>query len=116
VPLSSIPNYDQEIDEVFEFTRKSGAEVIRLKGGAGRAVGVSIKEVVEAIALNSDKVLPVSSWQKGTLGISDISLSLPTKVGRAGVIEVLEPVVNEKEREGLHQSAKSLKDVLAQIS
>lgn len=116
VPLSSIPNYDAEIEGVFEFTRKSGAEVIRLKGGAGRAVGVSIKEVVEAISLNTDKVLPVSSWQKGTLGISDISLSLPTKVGRKGVVEVIEPKVNEKEREGLHKSAQSLKDVLAQIS
>ncbi len=116
VPLSSIPNYDAEIQGVFEFTRKSGAEVIRLKGGAGRAVGVSIKEVVEAIALNTEKVLPVSSWQKGTLGISDISLSLPTKVGRSGVIEVIEPAVNDTEREGLHKSAQSLKDVLAQIS
>ena len=114
--MSSIPNYEKEINDVFEFTRKSGAEVIRLKGGAGRAVGVSIREVVEAIALNSDKVLPVSSWQKGTLGISDISLSLPTKVGRAGVVEVLEPAVNDTEREGLHKSAQSLKDVLAQIS
>jgi len=116
VPLSSLPNYDAEIQDVFEFTRKSGAEVIRLKGGAGRAVGVSIKEVVEAIALNTEKVLPVSSWQKGALGISDISLSLPTKVGRKGVLEVIEPVVNEVEREGLHKSAQSLKDVLAQIS
>jgi L-lactate dehydrogenase len=116
VPLSSVPGYAADIEGVFDFTKKSGAEVIRLKGGAGRAVGVSIKEVVEAIALDSGKVLPVSSWQKGTLGISDISLSLPTKVGRAGIIEVLEPVVNDKEREGLHKSAQSLKDVLAQIS
>jgi len=116
VPLSSIPNYEAEIQEVFEFTRKSGAEVIRLKGGAGRAVGVSIKEVVESISLNTEKVLPVSSWQKGTLGISDISLSLPTKVGRRGVVQVIEPTVNDMEREGLHKSAKSLKDVLAQIS
>ena len=116
VPLSTIPNYDAEIAEVFDFTRKSGAEVIRLKGGAGRAVGVSIKEVVEAIALNSEKILPVSSWQHGKLGISDISLSLPTKVGRAGVIEVFEPAVNDSERDGLHKSAQSLKEVLAQIS
>lgn len=116
VPLTSIPNYEAEIAGVFEFTRKSGAEVIRLKGGAGRAVGVSIKEVVEAIALNSEAVLPVSSLQSGKLGISGISLSLPTKVGRRGVIEVLEPAVSEAEREGLHKSAQSLKDVLAQIS
>lgn len=116
VPLSTIPNYEAEIQGVFEFTRKSGAEVIRLKGGAGRAVGVSIKEVVEAIALDSEKILPVSTVQNGKLGISDIALSLPTKVGRKGTIEVLEPAVSEAEREGLHKSAQSLKDVLAQIS
>ncbi len=116
MPLSSIPNYQEEVQGVFEFTRKSGAEVIRLKGGAGRAVGVSIGEVVHAIALNSEAVLPVSSVQHGKLGISDISLSLPTKVGRKGVVEILEPAVNEGEREGLLASAKSLKDVLAQIS
>jgi L-lactate dehydrogenase len=111
VPMTSIPNYAAEIQGVFEFTRKSGAEVIRLKGGAGRAVGVSIKEVVEAIALNSEKILPVSSWQKGTLGISDISLSLPTKVGRKGVLEVMEPVVSESEKADLHKSAEALKEV-----
>jgi len=116
VPMSTIPNYEAEIQGVFEFTRKSGAEVIRLKGGAGRAVGVSIAEVVHAIALNSEKVLPVSTLQRGALGISDISLSLPTKVGRHGTVEVLTPAVNEAEREGLHKSAQSLKDVLAQIS
>lgn len=117
VPMSSVPGYTpDEVQGVFEFTRKSGAEVIRLKGGAGRAVGVSIKEVVEAIALNSEKVLPVSSLQRGTLGISDISLSLPTKVGRSGVVEVLEPAVSGQEREGLHKSAQSLKDVLSQLA
>jgi L-lactate dehydrogenase len=117
VPLLSAKGITAEaIQGVFEFTRKSGAEVIRLKGGAGRAVGISIKEVVEAIALNSEAVLPVSTMQSGVLGISDVSLSLPTKVGRNGVVEILEPAVNDAEREGLLKSAQSLKDVYAQIS
>jgi L-lactate dehydrogenase len=116
VPIFSVPGVTpDQINGVFEFTRKSGAEVIRLKGGAGRAVGVSIREVVHAIALDSEAILPVSSVQKGTLGISGIALSLPTKVGRKGVIQVLEPVVSESEREGLHKSAQSLKEVLAQV-
>ena len=116
VPFSSVSGYSEtRVKDVFELTKKSGAEVIRQKGGAGRAVGVSIKEVVEAIALDSEAVLPVSSWQKGTLGISDISLSLPTKVGRRGVVSVLEPSVSEEETRGLHASAESLKDVLSKI-
>lgn len=116
VPMSSIPNYDAEIEGVFDFTRKSGAEVIRLKGGAGRAVGVSIKEVVEAIALDSDAVLPVSTKQTGCLGISDISLSMPTVVGKKGAKGTLTPAVNAKEQAGLDKSAESLKSILAQIS
>ncbi|HWD42007.1 MAG TPA: lactate/malate dehydrogenase family protein [Fimbriimonas sp.] len=116
VPIASVPGYSEEaVRGVFDFTKKSGAEVIRLKGGAGRAVGVSIKEVVEALALDSEAVLPVSSPQKGTLGISDISLSLPTVVGKKGVVKVLEPSVSLEEREGLHKSASSLKDVFSQI-
>jgi L-lactate dehydrogenase len=116
VPLSSIDGYTKEkVDDVFNFTKKSGAEVIRLKGGAGRAVGVSIKAVVEAIALDSESVLPVSSPQTGKLGIKDISLSLPTRVGRAGILEVLEPSVSLDEREALHRSAESLKEVFSQI-
>jgi L-lactate dehydrogenase len=117
VPITSYPGItEQGVKDVFEFTRKSGAEVIRLKGGAGRAVGISIKEVVEAIALDSHAVLPISSVQTGKLGISDISLSLPTVVGRHGVVEVIEPVVSEQEKADLHKSAASLKEIWAMIS
>lgn len=116
VKMSSLPGWTQEVaDEVFAFTRKSGAEVIRLKGGAGRAVGVSIKEVVEAIALDSGALLPVSALQSGKLGISGISLSLPTVVGRKGVVQIVEPDVDDAEREGLHKSAASLKEVYGQL-
>jgi L-lactate dehydrogenase len=115
-PLASVPGYEAEVQGVFEFTRKSGAEVIRLKGGAGRAVGVSIKEVVEAIALDSDAVLPVSTMQTGALGITDICLSMPTVVGRSGAKQVLVPAVTEEETAGLIKSAESLKAVLATIS
>ena len=117
VPMTSYEGItDQAIKDVFEFTRKSGAEVIRLKGGAGRAVGISIKEVVEAIARDSHQVLPVSSVQSGKLGISDISLSLPTVVGRKGVVEVVEPVVSAEEKELLLKSAASLKEIWVSIN
>lgn len=116
VSIASVPGYTEEAAHgVFDFTKRSGAEVIRLKGGAGRAVGVSIKEVVEAIALDSDAVLPVSATQSGKLGISGVALSLPTVVGARGVKDIYEPAVTDAEREALHRSAESLKSVLSQI-
>ncbi len=116
VSIGSLRGFSQEVgDQVFDSTKKSGAEVIRLKGGAGRAVGVSIAEVVHAMALDSGALLPVSAWQTGKLGISDTCLSLPTRVGRQGVVEILEPKVTDAEREALHKSMASLKDVRAQV-
>ncbi len=117
VPLKSIPGWSQETaDEIFQATKKAGAEVIRMKGGAGRAVGVSIREVVEAIALDKGQTLPVSSMQSGKNGIADgICLSLPTVLGRDGVAEVLQPAVDESELEGLRKSAASLLDIYNQI-
>lgn len=116
VSIKSIPGYTEEAATgVFEFTKKSGAEVIRMKGGAGRAVGVSIKEVVEAMAMDNGKVLPVSALQTGKLGIDGISLSLPTVVGRKGVVEIFEPSVTPQERDLLHKSAESLKATWNQV-
>jgi L-lactate dehydrogenase len=114
--IHSIPGFTQaKGDEIFDFTKKSGAEVIRLKGGAGRAVGVSIKEVVEAMALNSGRVMPISSVQTGASGIKDVALSLPTVVSRKGVGVVLEPAISDKEKELLQASAQRLHETFAQI-
>jgi len=116
VSIATLPGFTPELgDQIFDATKKSGATVIAQKGGAGRAVGVSIKEVVEAIALDNGKMLPVSAAQSGKLGISDISLSLPTIVGRRGVVSILEPAVSDKERDLLHKSAESLKATMAQV-
>jgi L-lactate dehydrogenase len=115
-PLSSVAGWNQaEADAVAERARKSGAEVISLKGGAGPAVGVSIRQVVQAILGDTNEVLPVSSLQTGAYGISDVALSLPTTVGRAGVLEVHTPTINDSEKSLLMKSAEHLKNTLAQV-
>ncbi len=117
ISIKSLPGYSQaDADAVFDFTKKSGAEVIRLKGGAGRAVGVSIARVVEAMALDSGALMPVSSVQDGKMGIKDVALSLPTRVVRSGVGDIIEPSVTDAEREGLMASAASLSAVWKQIN
>lgn len=116
VPLQSLPNYSpQKVQEVFEFTKKSGAEVIRLKGGAGYAVGIAIREVVHAILLDTQQILPVSTLQTGLYGIEDVCLSVPTVVGRRGVVAQIEMALAEEELEALRRSAQVLKETLAQV-
>lgn len=103
------------IAEVEKKTRGSGAEVIKKKGGAGFAVGVSIADVVHSIALNDDRILPVSSLQSGAYGIRDVCLSVPTVVGRSGVKSHIEVELWNKEKTALVHSASVLKDTIAQV-
>lgn len=102
-------------NELFDRTKKSGAEVIKLKGGAGFAVGVSIREVVDSIALDHCRVLPVSTLQHGKYGIHDVSLSVPTRVGSAGATEQLEIELWPKEKMALQKSAQVLRQTLSQV-
>jgi L-lactate dehydrogenase len=44
-----------------------------------------------------------------------VTLSLPSVVGRGGVVEVLQPELSAEEREGLRKSAKTMKDALARV-
>jgi len=116
VPVRDYPGYSPEaMDAVFEQTRRSGAEAIRLKGGAGYAVGVSIAQVVNAIALNTHQVLPVSTLQKGALGISDVCFSLPTQLGRGGIEQVISISVSEGELHALQESARVLKETIQKV-
>ncbi len=116
VSLQSLPNYSpQAMQELFDLTKKSGAEVIRLKGGAGYAVGVAIREVVHAILLDTQQILPVSTLQTGLYGIEDVCLSVPTVVGRRGVLKQIEMAMADEELQALRRSAQVLKETLAQV-
>ncbi len=115
-PLAKFPGVTPAFQtQIFERTQKSGAEVISRKGGAGYAVGVAIREVIDSIALDRRRILPVSSRINGTYGIRDICLSVPTIVGRAGILGHIELELWPKELQGLQASAKALKDTRAKI-
>lgn len=116
LPLDKFPGVNPTlIAEVEKKTRGSGAEVIKKKGGAGFAVGVSIADVVHSIALNDDRILPVSSLQNGAYGIHDVCLSVPTVVGRTGVRSHIEVELWSKEKTALVHSASVLKETIAQV-
>jgi L-lactate dehydrogenase len=116
LPLDMFPGWSLNLgQELFERTKGSGAEVIKKKGGAGFAVGLSIQEVIEAVALDRRCVLPVSSIQNGCYGIRDVSLSVPTVVGRAGVVATHEIDLWPKEVQGLKKSAAVLKETIDNV-
>lgn len=116
LPLDKLPGWSPPVaTELFNRARGSGAEVIRLKGGAGFAVGIAIRDVIHAMALDRRAVLPVSTVQAGCYGIREVALSVPTVVGRAGAVERLEIELWPKELQGLRSSGNTLRQTLRTV-
>jgi L-lactate dehydrogenase len=116
LPLDKYPGWSATLaNQLFTRTRGSGAEVIKRKGGAGFAVGIAIRDVIESIALDRRCILPVCSVQYGCYGIRDVALSVPTVVGRTGVIDRLEVDLWPKEMQGLRLSSAALRKTLDNV-
>lgn len=116
LPLEKYPGWTTNTaNQIFTRTKGSGAECISKKGGAGFAVGIAIRDVIESVILDSRKILPVSSVQAGCFGIRDVALSVPTIVGRAGVIDRIELDLWPKEMQGIRSSASALRPTLETV-
>jgi L-lactate dehydrogenase len=116
LPLEQWPGFTSAVQrETFEETKTAGATLIKLKGGSSFAVGLSIREVVDALARDSRKVLPVSTLQNGLYGLRDVCLSVPTIVGCGGARRQVELPLSQKERLGIQQSARVLREIIDQV-
>ncbi|WP_428938273.1 malate dehydrogenase [Fontivita pretiosa] len=114
--LVKMPQFGAAVQQrIFERTKGSGAEAIKLKGGAGWAVALTIAEVIHAIALNQPKLLPVSTQLAGEYGIKGTCTSVPTLVGRSGVIRRLAIELWPREESALQAGARQLDATYAQV-
>ena len=116
VPLANLEGYSPDaLAEIFARTQASGAEVIRLKGGAAWAIALVTQHIVEALAFGRSVVLPLSTLQHGTLDIAEVCLSLPTPVEQGGIGDPIPITLTEEEHAALQQSAAVLRETMAQV-
>ncbi|WP_044975189.1 L-lactate dehydrogenase [Ruminococcus sp. HUN007] len=101
-------------DEVEEFVRTSGAQVIKRKGATFYAIAVSVCHICERILHGIDTVLPVSTMMNGEYGVSDVCLSTLNLVGKEGVRKVNVPLTDEEQAK-LQKSAEALKEVIKNL-
>jgi L-lactate dehydrogenase len=71
-------------------------------------IGIVSARIAEIIARDERAVIPIGSFNRRF----GVTLSLPSVVGRHGVIEVLEPDMSHEEWQALQSSAGSLKQAL----
>lgn len=114
LPLNKYPGWNNTTAEkIFVRTKQSGAECLSKKGGAGFAVGIAIRDVIHAVALDQHRILPVSTVQDGACyDIRGVAISVPTVVGRSGAEQRVEIELWPKELQGLKSSAAAIKPTL----
>ena len=104
-----------EKDDLRRQVVQAGYEVIRGKGYTNHAIALATARIIEAVLYDEHQVVPVSSLLTGYAGISDVCLSVPTVVGRAGVLRALPGPLSEDERDGLQYSASTIRAVLDRL-
>jgi L-lactate dehydrogenase len=72
-------------------------------------IGIVAARITEAVLRDERVVMPVGSYNP-TYGAT---LSMPSVVGRAGVLKILEPSMSEEERHALERSAETLREAVA---
>jgi L-lactate dehydrogenase len=104
-----------ERDSLSRQAMRAGYEVLRGKGYTNYAIALATARIIEAVLYDEHQVLPVSSLLDGYAGISDVCLSVPSVIGRAGVLRVLPVPLSEGEREGLEHSARTIRAALDKL-
>jgi len=74
-------------------------------------IGMVAARVAEMVLRDERAVVPIGSFNPKY----EVTLSLPSVVGREGVVQIMEPEMSEEERQGLARSADALRKALARV-
>ncbi len=110
-----LPYDEKAMQSISRQTRTAGYDIVRLKGATDYAVATGVVRIVEAILRDENTLLTISSPTQH-YGISEVCLSLPTKVNRKGADHILHLPLNEEELSGLVTSAGIVKAAIATLN
>jgi malate dehydrogenase len=108
---------DDRIAELVARTAGGGGELVKLLGtSAWYAPGAAAAQMVDAIMLDEQRVLPCTTYLEGEYGIEDLYIGVPVKLGANGVEEIIELELSEDEQRLLHESANAVREVVGVLS
>lgn len=120
VPLFSSVQVDNRKVDLSDLSRQKITSRIRqalqrfeeLKAGrtAGWTCGVGLAKIVEVMTESSNEILPCSTVLNGEYGLYNLSMSVPLRLGRQKIIEIVEFELSADELEGLKKTADTLKN------
>jgi L-lactate dehydrogenase len=92
--------------------RYANITIIEGTGASQLGIGMVTARIAEAILRDEQAVIPIGSYNPKY----EVTLSLPSVLGRHGVSQILEPEMSEGERQGLWHSSEILRETVARMT
>ncbi|MDX2475722.1 MAG: malate dehydrogenase [Candidatus Krumholzibacteria bacterium] len=98
-------------------TRGAGGEVVKLLGSGSAFVSpaVSALEMIEAIAFDKRKIIPVAAYLQGEYGVKKLFLGVPVILGKNGIEEIIKVKLTAEEKKNLKVSINAVKKTCAAV-
>ena len=103
--------WDEFRRDIEQQVRFANIAIIEGIGASQHGIGMVSARIAEIILRDERTVIPIGSYQPQY----GATLSLPSLLGRDGVIETFEPEMSTEEREALRHSADTLKAAVARM-
>jgi malate dehydrogenase len=113
IPITELMSAER-IAALSERTANGGAEIVGLlkTGSAYYAPGNSTVQMVDAVMLDKNRVLPASVLLEGEYGLHGLFVGVPVKLGAGGVKQIIEVALTDDERQALHTSAGAVRSLV----
>ena len=107
--------WNSDYQEVEEFVKTSGAQVIKAKGATFYAVAMSVCHICKVLLSGAGTAVTVSTMMHGEYGVDDVCLSTLNLVGKRGIQQKIISPLTEEETAKLQASAAKLKEIIASL-
>jgi len=116
VPVTTLIPADR-LAAIVERARKGGAEIVNLlkTGSAFYAPSAALAQMIDAVLNDRKRILPCAVYtgdNGGGYGVSDLYLGLPAIIGAGGVEKIVSIDLTADERQALHKSAGSVRELV----
>jgi L-lactate dehydrogenase len=98
-------------DRVEQEVRYANITIIEGNQASQFGIGMVSARIAEMVLRDERGVIPIGSYNPKY----GVTLSMPSVLGRAGVVQILEPAMSDEERQALQRSAETLKAAVARI-
>jgi malate dehydrogenase len=106
-----------KLAQIEKRTRGAGGEVVGLLGSGSAFVSpaISALEMVEAIAFDKRKIVPVAALLKGEYGVKNLFLGVPAILGKNGIEEIIKVKLTPEEKKNLKISINAVKKTAGEV-